>query len=386
MFDDEGLLDNDDDNEDGYDDDDDDNSLLQDDNNDNENDNNDDDDEHATCEYHDDDDDVARSNKLRQSFLYQPDHQGNPPSPRPLSVSGGATTGGGSSVCASTGGASTGGKSSFSMFTSWIGASSSTTTSATATTTGHNSSGGGGIAYPAHGPGLGPGLGIASGSGLARRRPSVSSRGTARSVKSGHTRISRTDALARHSGKSISERYNDIHGDGVGDQGGGSHDDGDSMGDGYVDGVTGEDGEDEDEDDRDVVYPSSSTSRHQRRIVLESLRNRVQPVRHMLLLYLPPTSPPPLQDHHQHDTDSPHGSITHKDKGSLSTAPITTTPSSSTNYPTSSHAPHHPSSATPTTASTSTPNSLLSSFAAMAGSWLGAHFTSNSAYHKQVRL
>ena len=158
------------------------------------------------------------------------------------------------------------------------------------------------------------------------------------------------------------------------------------MGDGYVDGVAGEDGEDEDDDDRDVeVYPSSSTSRHQRRVVLESLRHRVQAVRHMLLLYLPPTSSPSLQDHHL-DTDSPQGSITHKDKGSLSTAPITTTPSSSMNYPTSSHSPHHPSSTIPTTASTSTPNSLLSSFAAMAGSWLGAHFTSNSAYHKQVRL
>ena len=157
----------------------------------------------------------------------------------------------------------------------------------------------------------------------------------------------------------MSEPYiNGIDGGGDND---GSNDDGDSLGDSYT---VGGDGEEDEEGDRDMRgYPPSSSRKHQR---LESLRMRVQAVRHMLLLYLPPTT----TNHHHHDNNNSMGggSVTHTDKGSFSITPT----------PTSSSLPPHNAPSNP-------PNSLFSSFAAMAGSWLlGAHFSSYSAYQKQV--
>ena len=175
----------------------------------------------------------------------------------------------------------------------------------------------------------------------------------------------------------MSEQYSDDHD--------GSVDDGDSLGGGSL--VDYEGGEGEDDNRTMEGFPPSSSrhnlnsnnSGYHRRRHLEELRMRVQAVRHMLLLYLPPTtSPVHLYDHnnqeaHYNETGviggSAPGSGQHHDKGF--TAP-TTMPSLS-----SSSLSH----ANPTA---NTSNSLLSTFAAMAGSWLGSHFTSNSAYHKQV--
>jgi hypothetical protein len=198
---------------------------------------------------------------------------------------------------------------------------------------------------------------------------------------------------------------------------GNSYDDEDGNSyDGYTAGSG--DGDEDGDDNGDVGEgyqpPSSSSSlRNNRYHRLEGLRMRVQAVRHMLLLYLPPATgshndnnDANHNDHHSHinNVNIAAGVIStssqHKDKGSFFGA--ITTPSTPALSSSSSSLPYnHPhityttnsttttttvaTTATTTTTTAATPNSLLSSFAAMAGSWLGSHFTTNSAYHKQVR-